>query len=140
MAGRGAGRWPDGLGKERQRMAGKADVLSGQQQKAIAGLLNQPTISAAAQAAGVGERTLYRWLDDPTFATAYRAARRKAVSQAIARLQQVSSGAVAVLAQVASDKQAPSSSRVAAASKLLELAIKAVELEDLEARISILEE
>jgi hypothetical protein len=120
-------------------MAGKADVLSGQQQKAIAGLLNQPTISAAAQAAGVGERTLYRWLDDPTFAAAYRAARRQAVAQAIARLQQLSSGAVAVLAQVASDKSAPASSRVAAATKILELSIRAIELEDLESRIAALE-
>ena len=121
-------------------MAGKIDILTPQQQKACLALLTEPTISAAAQAAGVGERTLYRWLDDPTFATAYRAARRQAVSQAIARLQQLSSGAVAVLAQVAADKNARASSRVAAATKILEVAIKAVELEDLEARISVLEE
>ena len=37
-------------------------------------------------------------------------------------------------------KQAPASSRVAAASKILEVAIKAVELEDLEARIAALEQ
>ncbi len=121
-------------------MAGKADVLTPQQQKACVALLTETTIAAAAKAAGVGERTLYRWLDDATFAEAYRAARRKAVTQAVARLQQLSSGAVAVLAQVAADKHAPAHSRVAAASKILDLAIKAVELEDVIKRVEALEQ
>ena len=121
-------------------MAGKIDILTPQQQKACLALLTEPTIAAAASKAGVGERSLYRWLDRDDFAAAYREARRKALGQAVARLQQLSSGAVAVLAQVAADKQAPASSRVAAASKILEVAIKAVELEDLEARIAALEQ
>lgn len=35
--------------------------------RAIAALLLNPTLSAAAKAAGVSQRTLHRWLDDPEF-------------------------------------------------------------------------
>ena len=121
-------------------MAGKIDILTPQQQKACLALLTEPTIAAAASKAGVGERSLYRWLDRDDFAAAYREARRKALGQAIARLQQLSSGAVAVLASIAGNAALPTGARVAAASKILDTAIKAVELEDLEARIAALEQ
>ncbi len=121
-------------------MQGLDAKLTPKQEKAVSALLTQPTIEAAAAAVGVNAATVHRWLAEAAFSAAYRAARREAVGQAIARLQQVSGGAVAVLAQVAADKQAPASSRVAAASKLLDLAIKAVELEDIQARIQALEE
>src|SRR5919199_6633657 len=115
--------------------------LTPKQDALIAALLSSPTIQDAAKTVGVSETTAHRWLrTDQSFTAAYLKARREAVGQAIARLQHLSSGAVAVLAQVAADKQAPASSRVAAATKILELAIKAVELEDLAARIETLEE
>ena len=115
--------------------------LTPKQELLIAALLSSPTIQDAAKTAGVSETSAHRWLrTDEGFTAAYLKARREAVGQAIARLQQLSSGAVAVLAQVASDKQAPASARVAAASKILDTAIKAVELEDLEARIAALEQ
>src|ERR687885_1177622 len=115
--------------------------LTPKQDALIAALLTSPTIQDAAKAVGVSETTAHRWLrTDEAFTAAYLKARRAAVGQAIARLQQLSSGAVAVLGQVAADKQAPASARVAAASKILDTAIKAVELEDLEARIAALEQ
>ncbi len=46
---------------------------------------------------------------------------------------------VTILLSIAAEKHAPACSRVAAASKVLDLAIKAVELEDIEARLSDLE-
>src|ERR687885_2119307 len=114
--------------------------LTPKQDALIAALLTSPTIQDAARTVGVSETTAHRWLrTDEGFTAAYLKARREALGQAVARLQQLSSGAVAVLANVAADKQAPASSRVAAATKILELAIKAVELEDLEARIAALE-
>jgi uncharacterized protein YggE len=114
--------------------------LTPKQDALIAALLTSPTIQDAARTVGVSETTAHRWLrTDEAFTAVYLKARRQAVGQAIARLQQLSSGAVAVLAQVASDKQAPASARVAAASKILDTAIRAVELEDLESRITALE-
>lgn len=113
--------------------------LTPKQDKAIAALLAQPTIKQAAEHAGVGERTLHTWLDEPLFDAVYRAARRKAVQQATARLQQVSSAAVTVLLQLMASKETPPAVRLAAASKVLELSIKGIELEDLAARLAVLE-
>ena len=66
-----------------------------QREKAICGLLQQPTITQAAVYAGVSEGTLYRWLrKDAAFQAAYAEARRECVRQATARLQRACSGAV----------------------------------------------
>ncbi len=121
-------------------MAEIADNLSPQQSKAIAALLTSSSITQAADEAGVGHRTLFRWLADPTFDAAYKAAKRESVGQAIARLQQLSGAAVVVLGQVMADRRSPASSRVAAASKILDTAIKVVELEQIEQRLAALEE
>jgi hypothetical protein len=115
--------------------------LMPKQDALITALITSPTIQDAAKTVGVSETTAHRWLrTNKGFTAAYLKAPWEAVGQAIVRLQQLSSGAVAVLAQVAADKQAPASSRVAAATKILELAIKVVELEDLAARIEALKQ
>jgi isopentenyl diphosphate isomerase/L-lactate dehydrogenase-like FMN-dependent dehydrogenase len=60
-------------------------------EQAIAALLSQRTTEDAARTIGVGPATLLRWLKEKEFDAAYRAARRAAFSQSIARLQQASS-------------------------------------------------
>jgi hypothetical protein len=55
-------------------------------------------------------------------------------------LQQASSAAVEGLKEIIEDKRAPSSSRVIAARTVLEIGLKAVEVEDLEARIAAIEQ
>jgi hypothetical protein len=60
-------------------MTGHGEKLSRKREQAIAALLTQPTIAAAAKMAGIGERTLRRWLKLPEFASAYDAARREVV-------------------------------------------------------------
>jgi hypothetical protein len=115
------------------------DDLTAKQHKAIAVLLAEPTIKAAAAALGVGERTIHTWLGDPTFDEAYRKARRDAVRQAVAQLQRSASGAAATLTTIAESPAAKGSDRVAAARAILDYAIRGVELEDLEARIAALE-
>ena len=113
--------------------------LTPKQHKTISALLTEPTVGAAADKAGVGERTLYTWLSDPAFRTVYLAARREAVNQAVAQLQRISSEAVAVLQQVMSDESKPASARITAARSVLEYSLKAVELEELEQRLAALE-
>ena len=113
--------------------------LSDKQEKALAALLSQPTISAAADALGIGLRTLHTWLTEPAFSEAYRIARREATSQAIARLQQASSEAVTTLVDIAKDASAPKTVRVTAAAKIIDVAIKSVEIDDLAVRIGALE-
>ena len=113
--------------------------LTDKQEKALAALLNQPTISAAADTIGIGLRTLHTWLAEPAFNEAYRIARREATNQAIARLQQSSSEAVTTLVDIAKDASAPKSVRITAAAKIIDVAIKSVEIDDLAARIAVLE-
>jgi hypothetical protein len=70
---------------------------------------------------------------------ALREARRAAFGQAIARLQQMSSAAVATLGKVMVDQGAPASTRVRAAECIINHAAKAIEIEDIEARVVELE-
>jgi hypothetical protein len=113
--------------------------ISRKQDTAIGALLSQPTILAAAESVGVGESTLRRWLKDGDFLTAYRAARREAVSQAVGHLQGACSVAVVALTDISQDVNCPASARVSAARTVLELALKGVELEDLTVRVEELE-
>jgi len=57
----------------------------------------------------------------------------------VARLQQASSAAVTTLLKIMVDQAAPAASRVRAADSVLEHAAKAIELEDIEVRLSDLE-
>ena len=57
----------------------------------------------------------------------------------MARLQQASSAAVTTLLKIMVDQAAPAASRVRAADSVLEHAAKAIELEDIEVRLSDLE-
>ncbi len=114
--------------------------ISPKQHKALAALLSESTIAAAATKAGVAERTLYGWLQEPAFSEEYRRLRREAIGQAMARLQQVSSGMVSVLIQLAADKHTPPSVRFQAAAKVLELCVKWIETEDHEQRLAALEQ
>ena len=93
----------------------------------------------AARAAGIGTRTLLRWLKLPEFLLAYRDARRAAFGQAIARLQQGASAAATTLLKTMVDPATPASVRVRAAECVMNQATKAIEIEDIEARVAALE-
>ncbi len=106
---------------------------------AIAALLSQRNVDEAARAAGIGTRTLLRWMKDPEFDAAFRAARRAAFGQTTARLQQGSSAAATILMKLMLDANTPASTRVRAAEIIVSHAGKAIEIEDIEARVSELE-
>lgn len=120
-------------------MAGHGEKLRHKQEQAIAALVTASSLADAALQAGIGERTLLRWLKEAVFQTAYREARRQIVHQAIAQVQQATGTAVATLVTIMQTADAPASAKVSAAKAVLETAIKAVELEDLEGRIAALE-
>ena len=120
-------------------MAVHSAMLTAKQEKAIACLLVAPSVSQAARQAGIGERTLLRWLTLEVVQTAYRTARRQLVVQTIGRLQQASAQAVATLCEVMRDREAPASARVSAARTVLEMTLKGLELEDLAVRLTVVE-
>lgn len=115
------------------------DGLEPKQEEAILALLNEPSMARAAASVGIGERTLYRWLRDPAFGSAYREARRQAFRHAIALTQKYAPMAVATLAKVMADEQAPWTAKVAAATTILRFGREGIELDDLVERIEAIE-
>jgi hypothetical protein len=107
--------------------------------EAVLALLSNRNHEEAAKAAGIGGATLLRWQKLPEFQDALREARRAAFGQAIARLQQGSSAAVSVLLKVMVDPNTPASTRVRAADSVLNHTAKAIEIEDIESRVALLE-
>jgi len=108
-------------------------------EEAIAALMTQRNVEEAARAAGIGHQTLLRWLRLPEFQDSYREARRDAFAQSVARLQFASSAAVSTLLKVMVDPNSPASSRVRAADSVLDHTLKAIEIEDIEVRVSAIE-
>jgi hypothetical protein len=103
-------------------------------------LLSQPNQETAARSIGVSAKTLQRWLKEPSFQEAYADARRAAFGQCLARLQQASSAAVLTLLRIMYDLNAPPATRVRAANDVLNLAIRAMEVEDVGERVTKLEQ
>jgi hypothetical protein len=112
---------------------------SRRQEQLIVALLEHPTLEKAAAAVGVSGVTLWRATKKSEFAEAYRKARREAFSQSVARLQHASNAAVGTLLRVMTDREAPAASRVRAADVILQTALRGMEMEDIEARVSELE-
>ena len=120
-------------------MRGHGAKFSRKMEEAIAALLTQRNVEEAARAVGVGPATLLRWQKLPEFQKAYRDARRTVHGQSIARLQQATSAAVTTLLKVMVDPATPASTKVRAADSVLDHSAKAIELEDIEARVAELE-
>ena len=114
--------------------------LTPKQERALLALLDCGEIKKASATAGVNEATLWRWLQTSAFQTRYRAARRQLVEAAIGQLQSDCTIAVRVLREVAEDREAPASSRVAAAKTIIEQSVSAIQLIDLQERIERLEQ
>jgi len=120
-------------------MRGHGTKFSRKMEEAVAALLTQRNVEEAARAAGIGAATLLRWQKLPEFKKAFREARRAAHQQSNARLQQATSAAVSTLLKVMVDPATPASTKVRAADSVLNHSAKAIELEDIEARVEELE-
>lgn len=121
-------------------MRDSASKLDQKQEDAIVALLTHRNIEEAARAIEVAPSTLFRWLKDPEFDQAYREARRMAFRQSIGRLQQGATAAATTLLKMMVDPNVPPSCRIRAADSVLGHAAKAIELEEIEARLAALEE
>jgi hypothetical protein len=120
-------------------MKGHGTKFGRKLEEAVAAMLTQRSFEEAAKAVGVGTATLLRWQKLPEFQTAYRQARRDAVGQAVARLQQGTGAAATTLLKLMIDPNTPASVRVRAAEAIFNHAAKAIEIEDIEVRVAALE-
>jgi hypothetical protein len=120
-------------------MTYETSKLGRKHEQAIAALMTQRNVDEAAKVAGIGARTLWRWLKNPEFQVAYQQARRTAFSQSIARLQQGGSAAATTLIKIMLDPKEPAAARVRAADCILSHGVRAIEIEDLAVRLDQLE-
>src|ERR1700682_441822 len=120
-------------------MIGHGTKFKRKLEEAVAAMLTQRNVEEAARSVGISTATLMRWQKEPEFQQAYRAARRAAHGQSIARLQQATSAAVSTLLKVMVDASTPASTKVRAADSVLNHSAKSIEIEDIEVRVAELE-
>jgi hypothetical protein len=119
-------------------MTGHGDKLSRKMEAAVAALLSEATLEGAAAKAEVGARTLRRWLKLPAFQSAYAGARQELLARSVALLLAATGHAVDTL-RAALDA-GRTADQVRAAVAILTQAHRGVEVLDLEARLSALEQ
>ena len=120
-------------------MKGHGSQFGRKKEAAVAALLTQRNRDEAAKAVGISTNTLLNWMKVPEFQKAFRDARRQAFSQSIARLQQGTTAAATTLLKMLIDQSTPPAVRARVADSIFNRAAKAIEIEDIEARVSELE-
>jgi hypothetical protein len=121
-------------------MKGHGAKFGRKKEEAIAALLSSKSVEDAARVIGVNPNTLLRWLQIPEFRDAYHKARREAVQQSMARMQQATGAAGTIILRLMTDPNVPPAVRLRAAECVFDHAIKGVELDDIEARVAVLEQ
>lgn len=113
--------------------------MNRRERRFVAALMTAPTIEAAAEAAGIGERTAYRYLQDPAVKQALGQALDATMNQATRRAVDAMTEALDTLAEIHADLEAPKGARVSAARAILDAGPRLREALDLAERVSELE-
>ena len=121
-------------------MQGHGAKFGRKKEEAIAALLTHRSVEEAARAIGVNPSTLLRWLEIPEFKAAFRKARREAVHQSVARMQHATGAASVTILKLMTDPNVPAAVRLRAAECVFDRAIKGIELEDIDTRVTALEQ
>lgn len=120
-------------------MSDNVRELNTRQEKALTALLSCPSIREAAELAGLSERQVFRYLADPAFTEQYQAARDETFKRALSFLQIGAQSAAAVMRRIVEDEANSPALRLGAAAKLISLALKAREIQNVEARLDDME-
>jgi len=115
-------------------------TLSPAQRRALAALASGKGKSAAAVAAGVSERTLDRYFQDPAFCVALDGATSEAIRDAARGLLASLDTAVSTLKTIAENKNEAAGTRVRAAEKIISLGLELWTAHNLAERVKRLEE
>ena len=108
-------------------------------EKILSALIATKTISAAAVAAGVSERTVYSRLADDDFRAEYERRQSMTLEAACKALQEAMTDAVDVLTSILKEADASPATRISAVRSVLDYGVKLTELTDLAARVAALE-
>ncbi len=107
-------------------------------EKVLIALVETSSIREAAKASGIGEATIYRYLQDKDFLAEYRNARRQTVETAIAQMQNSASEAVERLKELQYCENPAVAARCA--QIIFENSIKGMETTDILSRLEVLED
>lgn len=110
------------------------------QQKGLACLIREPSIAAAAKSAKISRQTLYEWLREPDFKAAYEQMQQEVFAEGLGTLKASLQEGVTALREALKDKDATTANRIVAATKLIELSLKAREQFEINERLEQLEE
>jgi hypothetical protein len=113
--------------------------ISHRQEVAVANLIKFPTMTQAARASKVSERTLRRWLQRPQFAARFQAAKQAILQRTVDSLLCGSERAARQLVKLATDPKVSDGARVRACVKTLELVVKQVQIREIERRLAEIE-
>jgi hypothetical protein len=114
------------------------NVITVKQQKAIAALLSERTTRDAAKAAGVNEKTLYTWLNEPNFRAALREAEKDILDNVTRRLSAGQSLALDTLENLVKSAR-HESTKLRASLAWLEMSLKFRDMQDIDERLTALE-
>ena len=110
------------------------------QEAALLALIQEPTVARAAEASGISQTSLFRYLQDNDFRREYQAAKRSLLEAALGDLHKATGRAVAVLCEIMEDSEATPGARVGAARSILSFAIQTGQLEDILKRLEAVED
>jgi len=117
---------------------GKREGITPSQQRAIAALLEARDVQAAAAAAGIPARSLYRWMGEEAFRHALLEAQGELLRGVLRRLTHASSLAIDVLERSMREGE-PLPQQLRAADITLSRLLKAQEILSMESRLEALE-
>ena len=116
------------------------DGLTPKKRRFVVAMLGATTMTAAAAAVGITERTARRYMADPNVKRALTAALDEATRQAATLAASAMADALDTLTTIHRDADAPTGSRVSAARAILETGPKLRGAADMGERIASLEE
>lgn len=100
-------------------------------EKLLAALLTSRSKKEAAAAAGIAERTMRTYFEDPEFCQRYREAFAGVVQDATRRAQQLLEPALSTLQTVMEDEEIPAQARITAAKSIIDYSLKLTEQADI---------
>ncbi len=109
------------------------------EERALSALLTSKTKLEAAEKAGITDRTLRHYFENPEFCQRYREAFAGVVQDAVRQAQQLLDPALSTLRTVMEDEGIPAQARVNAAKIALDYAVRMTAQNDLAERLTALE-
>src|SRR5699024_1521438 len=114
-------------------------ALNAKQVKFMKALLMSDTITEAYKQAGLAEHTAYKYLADEEFSKEYTEQKRESLRHVSTRLNEIALRSIAILDEIANDQEQTGASRIRAVEVALNYAYKGMELEDLNNRLTEIE-